>query len=246
MTLNNKIAVVTGGAKGLGLSISRKLLECGAKVIILDKNQEILDSLEINAEKLCLELTEYEKCKLVFDEIKSKYGSPEILINNAGTIHSRPMVNILNKDNLMHDYDEFKQVIESNLFTTFIVSSCAIEQMIIQRIKGCVINISSITASGNEGQSAYAASKNAVNSLTVTWAKELAIFGIRCNAIAPGFIDTESTQTALEKNKIENIKKIIPLKKLGNPSNVAHAIISIIENDYINGEILRVDGGLRI
>ena len=246
MSYKSKIAVVTGGASGLGLVISRKLLEQQYKVIILDRNKELLSSLQINAEKICLELTDFKSCKSTFSQISKNHYCPEIIINNAGIIHNKSMINLLNKDDIIHDYDEFKKVIEWNLFTTFVVGSCGIEQMVKSRTKGCIINISSITATGNEGQSAYAAAKNAINSLTVTWAKELSIYGIRSNAIAPGFINTESTHNALNKNKIEEIKNKIPLRKFGTPENVALAVMNIIENDYVNGEIFRVDGGLRI
>jgi len=109
-----------------------------------------------------------------------------------------------------------------------------------------IVNISSISASGNEGQTAYSAAKAGVDAMTVTWAKELGRWGIRCNAVAPGFIGTESTRQALKQDVVERIRASTPLRRLGEAQEVALAVAALVENDFMNGVVLRVDGGLRI
>ena len=118
--------------------------------------------------------------------------------------------------------------------------------MVKTRTRGVVINISSVSASGNAGQSAYSAAKAGVESLTVTWAKELGPWGIRVAGLAPGFTETPSTHNAIAENILEQIRKEVPIGRLGEPSEVAHAVQFLIENDYINGVTLKLDGGLRI
>jgi 3-oxoacyl-[acyl-carrier protein] reductase len=114
------------------------------------------------------------------------------------------------------------------------------------RKPGVLINFSSIAAQGNIGQSAYAAAKAALEALTVTWSKELGVFGIRVCAVAPGFIDTPSTREALSQAMVDQWTKQVPLRRLGTASEVTHAVRFILENDYYNGQVLHLDGGLRI
>ena len=111
---------------------------------------------------------------------------------------------------------------------------------------GVIINFGSIAAQGNAGQTAYAAAKAALEAMTVTWSKELGAFGIRVCAVAPGFIDTPSTHAALSTNLVDQWKRQVPLRRLGTPAEVAHAVRFILENDYYNGQVLHLDGGLRI
>jgi 3-oxoacyl-[acyl-carrier protein] reductase len=126
------------------------------------------------------------------------------------------------------------------------MSAAVVEQMVKNRIGGVIVNVSSISANGNEGQVAYSSTKAAVNAMTVTLAKELGRWGIRCNAVAPGFIDTESTHLAVSSTTLKHVENNTPLRRLGTAVDVTKAVMSLIENDFINGEILRVDGGLRI
>ena len=134
----------------------------------------------------------------------------------------------------------------ANLDSVFIVTSAVVQQMVSHRWKGVVVNISSISASGNEGQTAYSAAKAGVDAMTVTWAKELGRWGIRCNAVAPGFIGTESTRQALKQDVVERIRASTPLRRLGEAQEVALAVEALVLNDFMNGVVLRVDGGLRI
>ena len=126
------------------------------------------------------------------------------------------------------------------------ISSLATISIVMHRSKGVIVNISSISACGNEGQTAYSAAKAGVNAMTVTWSKELGPMGIRCNAISPGFIDTDSTHNALKEKIIAHIHSNTPLRRLGQVEEVSQAVASVIANDFINGVILNVDGGLKI
>jgi 3-oxoacyl-[acyl-carrier protein] reductase len=116
--------------------------------------------------------------------------------------------------------------------------------MIMRRINGVIVNISSISAKGNAGQSAYSAAKAGLESMTIVWSKELGSFGIRCVAIAPGFIETEAMYRALSGERIEELKQQNPLKRLGKDENISSTVLFAINNDYVNGCVIGIDGGL--
>lgn len=246
LELKNTIALVTGGAKGLGLVIANFLHECGAKILIADQDSKALADLPQDIEGYVLDVTQPEDVKNVIQEIMTRHGRIDILVNNAGVIYSRPIVNIMNSPEIMHDYESFRKCITANLDSVFIMTSAVVEQMVLRRIKGVIVNISSISAVGNEGQIAYSAAKAGVNAMTVTLSKELGRLGIRCNAVAPGFIDTDSTRQALNESIIKHIQSNTPLRKLGQAKNVAQAVVSVITNDFMNGVVLDVNGGLTI
>jgi len=147
---------------------------------------------------------------------------------------------------MMHNLDSFRKSITANLDSVFIMTSTVVEQMVMHRTKGVIVNISSISAGGNEGQTAYSAAKAGVNAMTATWSKELGKLGIRCNAVAPGFIDTDSTRNALNESTIKRILSNTPLSRLGNAEEVAQAVASVITNDFMNGVVLNINGGLTI
>ena len=246
MEFKGTTAIVTGGAKGLGLAIAHHLQEQGTTVIVIDHDVKAMELLPESFHSYCLDVTQPVEVRKTIKNIVKNHGKIEILINNAGAIYSEPFLNLMNPEKMMHDYDTFRQSITVNLDSVFIMSSAVIEHMVRQRIKGVIINISSISACGNEGQTAYSAAKAGVNAMTVTWSKELGRLGIRCNAIAPGFIATESTHNALNESILKHIKSNTPLGRLGHPHNIAQAVASLIANDFINGAILPVNGGLTI
>ncbi len=246
MELNGAVAMVTGGAKGLGLAIASYLQEREARVVVADRDAGALAALPQTMEGIVLDVTQPENVKAAVQSVVERHGHIDILVNNAGVIYSEPMVNIMNPSQMMHDYGRFRKYITANLDSVFIMTSAVVEQMILHRTKGVIVNISSISACGNEGQSAYSAAKAGVNALTVTWSKELGRLGIRCNAVAPGFIDTVSTHNALNESIIKHIHSSTPLRRLGKPIEVAMAVASLIGNDFINGAVLNVDGGLKI
>jgi 3-oxoacyl-[acyl-carrier protein] reductase len=249
MNLSTANILITGGASGLGKAMATTLAGRAAHVIVIDRNAEMLAQLKEECPQIkcyVADLTDYEAAGAVIREIFQEIGKLNVLINNAGIIHSEPMVNILNRDNIKHSVDNWRKTIDINLNAVFYVTSHVTEQMVKSRSKGVIINISSISSYGNMGQSAYSASKAAINALTVTWSKELGMFGIRCVAIAPGFIDTPSTQAALTEAKIKSYKNATPLGRMGVVEELVHSVVFIIENDFYNGTILNLDGGLKL
>ena len=246
MELEGAVAVVTGGAKGLGLAISAYLQERGARVVVADLDAEAVAILPDRMEGCVLDVTQPNDVKAMVKAVVERHGRIDVLVNNAGVIDSEPMVNIMSLSRMMHDYDRFRKSITSNLDSVFIMTSAVVEQMVMRRTRGAIVNISSISACGNEGQTAYSAAKAGVNAMTVTWSKELGRLGIRCNAVAPGFIDTDSTRNALNESIIKHIQSNTPLRRLGKAIEVAKAVVALIDNDFINGVVLNVDGGLTI
>lgn len=246
MELEGAVALVTGGAKGLGLVIATHLQEQGAKVIVADLDTEALAVLPMQMEGYVLDVTRLDDAKTVAKGLVEQHGHIDILVNNAGVIYSEPMVNIMNPSGMMHDYERFRKSITANLDSVFIMTSAVVEQMVMRRTKGVIVNISSISACGNEGQTAYSAAKAGVNAMTVTWSKELGRLGIRCNAVAPGFIDTDSTHNALNGSIVKHILANTPLRRLGSAIEVAKAVSTLIDNDFMNGVVLDVNGGLTI
>lgn len=245
MKIDACIALVTGGCGGLGRPICDALVAAGATVVVGDKNTDALDALPAHLGKKYLDVCDPKSARSVAEEISSEYGKIDLLVNCAGAIVSAPFVNIFAKD-IMLPYERFRADLAINLDSVFIVTSAVVEQMVRKRTQGCVVSISSISAHGNAGQTSYAAAKAAVNAMTVTWAKELGSLGIRFNAVAPGFIGTPSTHTALQESHIKHILANTPLRRLGNPEEVAQAVLALVENDFCNGVIFDVNGGLTL
>lgn len=246
MRIDGAVVLVTGGARGLGLAIASHLQSLGATVIAADLDQDALSQLPASLTGRILDVTSPADARAVIAEIIERHGRIDILVNNAGVIYNEPFVNIMNPDGIMHDYGRFRASLNVNLDSVFIMTSAVVEQMVTRRGKGVIVNISSICACGNEGQTAYSAAKAAVNAMTVTWSRELGRWGIRCNAVAPGFIDTDSTRRALSEPILKHIQASTPLRRLGEAGEVAQAVAAVIENDFINGAVLAVNGGLAI
>lgn len=246
MIVDGAIALVTGGAQGLGLAIALRLAAEGANVVVADRDADALAALPQGLEGLHMDATDVGQVKASVSTILEAHGRIDILVNNAGVITSEPFVNLLNATDMMHNYGRFSDALKSNLNSVFIVSAAVVEQMITHKTKGTIVNISSISASGNKGQTAYSAAKAGVNAMTVTWAKELGPWGIRSNAIAPGFIDGVSTRQALDTTTLNKIVEMSPLRRLGTADEVAQAVLSVVQNDFINGSVIEISGGLTI
>lgn len=246
MKVKGAVALVTGGAQGLGLAIARRLADEGATVVVADRNADALTALPGGFEGVVMDVTDPEQVKPAVAGIVERHGRLDILVNNAGVIFSEAFVNIMNPAGIMHDYGRFRASLTANLDSVFIVTAAVVEHMVKRRTKGAIVNISSISACGNEGQTAYSAAKAGVNAMTVTWSKELGRWGIRSNAVAPGFIGTESTYHALNETVLKHIQSHTPLHRLGLSDEVAQAVIALVENDFINGTVLDVNGGLTI
>jgi len=248
MILAEQTIVLTGGAGSIGDFLVSNLYQSASRLVVVDKNEEKLQILKNrfnNIEVYCCDLTAPEKVSETVGEI-FKTNKVSVLINNAGFIHSEPLVNILKPEERKHSFIAWDETIKANLYSAFYMSATAAEQMVAQKIKGLIINISSISAKGNMGQTAYSAAKAGIEAMTITWAKELGMFGIRAAAIAPGFFDTASTQNSLSEANIKKWSKSVPLNRLGKFEELASGIRFIIENDYYNAQTLSIDGGLKI
>lgn len=249
MKVSGKTYLVTGGASGLGLAMVRRLSSLGAQVVVFDKNEEALAAVSHHVKDiLCIscDLLSPKSIEKSLDKAWDECGTIHGLINNAGTLYSAPLIGIGPNGLDVHDIDAWKQVIDINLNAVFYVTANYVSRMVKSRIRGVVVNISSVSAAGNAGQSAYSAAKAGVEALTVTWSKELGPWGIRVVGLAPGFNETSSTHDAISESILERIRQEVPIGRLGDPAEVAHAVQFLIENDYVNGVTLKLDGGLRI
>lgn len=241
--------LLTGGGRGIGRHLAERLAPVARAVAVFDKDPATLSDLAAAHPAMkcyTCDVTDPVAVAANMVNLERDGFQLDVLVNNAGLIHSAPLVNILEKNDRVHSPEVWKQVIDANLSSTFYVTSQVVDHMLRRRKKGVVINMSSVTARGNPGQSAYAAAKAGVNALTRTWAKELGPFGIRFVAIAPGFLDTPSTHAALGEATLAKIKEQVPLRRLGDPEHIFQTLRLIIENDYLNGAILEVDGGWAI
>lgn len=242
MNIAGKTALVTGAAGALGSNIVSMLVAQGAKTVIA------VDLKEISGDKvipIACDVTDAKALETKFAPVLAEH-TVDILINNAGILHSAPLVNITNKEEgrFAAAAADFAKVIAVNLSSAFYVSQLIAEQMAKKRTKGVIVNISSVSANGTPGQGAYAASKAGMNALTSVWSKELGMMGIRTVSIAPGYIDTPSTHKAVTEAQLASIKDKIPLRKLGEGESILQAVKFAIENDYVSGTTIEVDGGL--
>ncbi|PVB63775.1 SDR family oxidoreductase [Labrenzia sp. 011] len=253
MDLKDKTVVITGAARGLGREMAREIAAHGAKLALLDLNEEGLQE----TVRLCagtrgqakaypVDVTDETAVETVFGAIRKDLGAVEALVNNAGITNDDLLVKakdgkILRKMSLAH----FDKVIDVDLKAVFLCGREAAVQMIESGAGGVIVNISSISRAGNIGQSNYTAAKAGVAAMTVTWAKELARHNIRAACIAPGFCDTD--MVAAIPPEIQNrITSMIPARRFGRPEEIARSVLFILENDYFNGRVLEVDGGMRL
>lgn len=239
--LKGKTAVITGASRGIGAAIAGKLASYGADIaVIYAGNEAAADAVcakcradyGVKAVTYRCDVSDYVQAKDIVAQIKKEFGTVNILVNNAG----------ITRDGLlaMMKEDDFERVLDTNLKGAFnMIKHCS--GIFIKNREGCIVNISSVSGiMGNAGQCNYAASKAGLIGLTKSVAKELAPRGIRCNAVAPGFIKTDMTE-----NQIENpLLGMIPLGRMGNPQDVAEAVAYLVNADYVTGEVLRVDGGI--
>ncbi len=250
MTVQGKTILITGAAGELGKRLVQAMLEEGAASVIgLDVNTDKLKAMaQKNFHGVTCDLTDARKVNSCLESVYADHPTVDVLINNAGILHSAPLVNILEKDDssLERNADDWMRCINTNLSSAFYVSQFVARRMAKARKQGVIINISSVAAKGNAGQSAYSASKAGIEALTQVWAKELGGFGIRSVAIAPGYMDTPSTHAAVSEAQLKDITSRIPMKMLGNPDSIIDACMFAINNHYVNGTVLEVHGGLRV
>jgi 3-oxoacyl-[acyl-carrier protein] reductase len=240
--------LLTGGGRGIGRYLVERLDSEAARVFVLEREEglcaELCNASQGRIKASLCDVTDHEAVDTALKKIFDSGFIPDVLINNAGVIHSEPLVNMLARDHRVHSRESWRHVTSANLDSVFFVTGPVVDQMLAKRRQGVVISISSLIAKGNAGQSAYSAAKAGVNALTHTWARELGGMGLRFAAIAPGFIDTPSTRAALSETALTRLQRQIPLHRLGSLESVYLAVRYIIENDYLTGTVLEVDGGL--
>lgn len=239
--LEGKTAVITGGSRGLGEAIAYKLASMGADIAVICSSsveagekvcEKCIQEFGIKAKAYQCDVADFEAVKELAGLIKADFKTAHILVNNAGI--TRDGLAVMMKE------EDFDRVIAVNLKGAFNMIR-HLAGLFIRNREGCIINITSVAGiMGNAGQCNYAASKAGLIGLTKTIAKELAPKGIRCNAVAPGFIATDMTD-----NQTENpLLKMIPLGKMGEAEDVAEAVGYLATAKYVTGEVLRVDGGI--
>jgi NAD(P)-dependent dehydrogenase (short-subunit alcohol dehydrogenase family) len=250
MITKNTTAIITGGASGLGAATARFFVEKGIQVAIIDTNlvKAELFAQEINAKAYCCDVSSEKEVKETLEKIIFDLGTPRILVNCAGIASPSK---IIGKQGVM-PLDFFQHIVNINLIGTFnMMRLCAEKMMGLDLLeddqRGVIISTASIAAyEGQIGQSAYAASKGAIISLTLPAAREFAAFGIRVNSIAPG-VFMPPLVANLPTEVQENLAQSIPNpKRLGMPEEFAKLVFHIVENNYINGETIRLDGALRM
>jgi 3-oxoacyl-[acyl-carrier protein] reductase len=242
--LNDKVALVTGAARGLGQAIALKLAEAGADLALCDLNAEWVEetaekvrALGRRAECYGVNVAEGESVAVGVKAIEKDFGKIDILVNNAG----------ITKDGLIMrmSEDDWDAVLNVNLKGTFLCTKAVMRGMMKQR-SGTIVNIASVIGlMGNAGQANYAASKGGVISFSKTVGKELASRNVRCNAVAPGFIRTAMTD-ALDEEVQNKMKEIIPLSRFGEPEDVANVVLFLASDAsaYVTGQVISTCGGM--
>jgi 3-oxoacyl-[acyl-carrier protein] reductase len=248
MDFSDRVAIVTGGSRGIGRAISLAFAKQGATVIPCARHADRLGSLPAEAADMrCigkivprpLDVTDADKVEKWVEGVAADFGRLDILVNNAGITRDGLLMNMTD--------DQFDDVMNTNLRAVFLLTRIAAKHMVRARW-GRIVNITSVSGMmGNGGQANYSASKAGVIGFTKSVAKELARRGVTCNAIAPGFINTDMTNVLSQKVK-DQVRPLIPLQRFGEPEEVAAAVTFLASRaaSYINGQVLAVDGGLHM
>lgn len=243
--LEGKVAIITGASRGIGSGIAKVFAENGANVAFTYSSsvesamalENELSSLGIKAKGYKSNAADFNEAQQLVDDVLAEFGTIDVLINNAG----------ITKDNLLMRMSEedFDKVIEINLKSVFNMTK-AVQKIMLKNRKGSIVNMSSVVGvKGNAGQANYAASKAGMIGFTKSIALELGSRNIRCNAIAPGFIETEMT-AKLNEDVVQGWRDSIPLKRGGTPEDVANACLYLASDlsAYVTGQVLNVDGGM--
>lgn len=250
MTVSNRVAIVTGSGRGIGAETARQLARHGAKVVVTDISEEQADGVaqeivQAGGEAIArtADVSKRDQVEALFAACVHHFGRVDILVNNAGII----------RDNLVHKMtdDDFDAVIGVHLKGTFLCSQAAQKYMVPQKY-GRIVNFSSTSALGNRGQVNYAAAKAGIQGMTKTLAIELGRYGITCNAVAPGFIESDMTRATAARMGIdfEQLKeysaKETAVQRVGLPADVAHTVLFFAadESSFITGQVLYVRGGV--
>jgi 3-oxoacyl-[acyl-carrier protein] reductase len=253
MDIRNKTIVVTGAGRGIGRAIGLQLARRGADVALFDLNAAELEETRalcaaeaVQARCYRVNVADESEVSAAMTRVATDFARLDGLVNNAGIVRDALLVKV--KDGAVvgrMTMDQWNAVIGVNLSGVFLCAREAAAHMIELGKGGVIVNISSISRVGNAGQSNYSAAKAGVESMGVVWAKELARYGIRVGSVAPGFTHTEIL-ASMRPEVLDKLTAPVPLKRLGKPDEIAHAVLFIFENDFFTGRCLDVDGGLRL
>ena len=252
MDLKGIRAIVTGASSGIGLATARAILEAGASHVgLLARSREKLDAAVESLSggghagrvlPLLADVRDSEPLKENFTNFVSEAGGLDVLVNNAGVLLEGALLAVSFKGISRYGLEDWQTTVDTNLKGVFLCSQLAVEHMFRKRCKGVIINVSSYSRQGRTGQAAYSASKGGVASMTFTLAQELAPYGIRCVAIAPGLVDTSMAEKGSEEFRKQMLAHV-PLGRMARPEEIAHGVLFCIENDFFNGRVLELDGG---
>jgi 3-oxoacyl-[acyl-carrier protein] reductase len=253
MDLKDKVIVITGAARGLGAAMAQRFASHGSKLALVDLDAESIANTVSACNESAAEVRAYganvadeDQVVAVFEQIVADFGGLDGLVNNAGITRDALLVKFKDGELVSKmSLEQWQSVIDVNLTGVFLCGREAAQHMIKSGSKGVIVNISSISRAGNMGQGNYAATKAGVQAMAVTWAKELARYGIRTGSVAPGFINTEMV-AGMKPEAREKLTSGIPLKRMGEPDEIAKAVEFIFDNDYFSGRIIEVDGVLRL
>ncbi|WKD50503.1 SDR family oxidoreductase [Microbulbifer spongiae] len=253
MQIAGSIVAITGAGQGLGRAMALYLAERGARLALIDVNAAGLEQSVSSCKKFTAEVRSYdlnvaneEAVDTGFSQIAQDFGGLQVLINNAGIMRDGMLIKC--KEGKVTDrmsLSQWQSVIDVNLTGVFLCGRAAAGIMAESGKGGVMINISSLSRAGNMGQTNYSASKAGVAAMTVTWARELARYGVRVAAIAPGFIGTEMV-AQMRPEILQGLVKQVPLRRLGEQEEIASTVAFILENDFVTGRVLDIDGGARI
>ncbi|MAD17926.1 MAG: 3-oxoacyl-ACP reductase [Alteromonadaceae bacterium] len=253
MQLEGSVIAITGAAQGLGRAMAQEVAQQGASVALIDMQEGPLEQaakelrgLGVKAEYYVVNVTNEAEVEVAFADIGMDFGQLNGLINSAGIMRDGMLLKVKEgKVVSKMSKEQFQSVLDVNVTGTFLCGREAAKQMIESKSDGVIINISSVSRAGNMGQTNYSASKAAVATMTVSWAKELARFGIRTGCIAPGLVET-AMAAQMRPEMREAFLNTVPMRRLAEVEELAHTAKYIFENDYFTGRTIELDGGTRV
>jgi 3-oxoacyl-[acyl-carrier protein] reductase len=253
MQIKDKTVVITGAARGIGRALALRFASQGADMALLDLNAADLEpttqacaALGVRATAYAVNVSVEEQVSGTLDRVVRDFGALDVIVNNAGIVKDALLLKV--RDGAVvgkMTLQQWQAVIDVNLTGVFLCAREAAERMVKLAKGGVIVNISSISRHGNAGQTNYTAAKSGVAAMTVVWAKELARYGIRTGCVAPGFTHTDIL-ASMKPEVLEKVIAPVPLRRLGQPDEIAHAVQFIVENDFFTGRCIDLDGGLRL
>jgi 3-oxoacyl-[acyl-carrier protein] reductase len=237
--------IVSGGGGALGSALAAHYGSRGRRVLALDRRFDLAQALPPGIVRRKVDLLAEEEVRQAIAESLSASEGVSLLVNAVGRIWNEPLVAFRGPKLATHSLDTWRDVTDANLTAPFVVATQVAARMI-RRGGGCIVNFSSIASGGNAGQAAYGAAKAGVEGLTRTMAIELGPLGVRVNAVALGFIDVATTRHGVADSQLQDYAKRTPLGRLGHLDEVIGAIEFLSSNSFVNGAIVKVDGGLRL